>query len=143
MNRFKTHLNPLKKEGLISIWVDRMITNGTEWDAAIQTELETSDILVYLLSPDFLETNYIIDIELAKGIEFYEERKNSDNPTQLYFIQLTHNSWSRYKVFNKVQHFLDPKEEGKSIVYIEQPENDENWVKVIDDLVLSCLKHLT
>lgn len=139
MNRFKTHLNPLKKEGLISIWVDRMITTGTEWDAAIQSELETSDILVYLLSPDFLETNYIIDIELAKGIEFYEERKNSDKPTQLYFIQLTHNSWSRYKVFNKVQHFLDPTKTGKEIVYIDQPDNDEAWVKVINDLVTTCL----
>jgi len=139
MNRLKTNLNPLKNEGLVSIWVDRMISTGTKWDASIQAELETSVILVYLLSPDFLETNYIIEIELANGIEFYEERKSSQIPTQLYFIQLMHNGWARYKVFSKVQHFLDPKELKKEIVYIGQPENVEAWIKVIDDLAKSCL----
>jgi hypothetical protein len=139
MTRFKTHLSPLKKEGFVSVWVDRMINTGTEWDAAIQSELETSDILVYLLSPDFLETTYIMDVELAKGLEFYEERKNSHKPTQLYFIQLSHNGWARYPIFNKVQQFIDPNETGKEIVYIGHSDNDEKWIKVIDDLVKTCL----
>ena len=48
------HLDLLKDEGLIDEWHDRKILAGQEIQEEIDNHLETSDIILLLLSPDFL-----------------------------------------------------------------------------------------
>ena len=57
---------PLKMENKITDWTDCMIKTGTSWNEKIQKELDESDHIIYLLSPDFLATPYIMDVELKK-----------------------------------------------------------------------------
>ena len=45
-----THLAVMKREGLISIWHDNEITAGDTWRDAIFSNLDDSDILLYLVS---------------------------------------------------------------------------------------------
>jgi hypothetical protein len=70
-------------ENKITDWTDRMIKTGTSWNEKIQKELDESDHIIYLLSPDFLATPYIMDVELKKGIE-----KNDRDQSAMQFIHI-------------------------------------------------------
>lgn len=65
---FRKHLSPLKKRGIIKLWDDAAILPGTEWDKKIKTQLEASQIVLLLVSPDFLNSDYIHQVELPKAL---------------------------------------------------------------------------
>jgi TIR domain len=50
LNELKTHLEALKRQGLIDMWYDRNISAGTEWAKEIDTHLDTSQIILLLVS---------------------------------------------------------------------------------------------
>jgi len=68
-DRFKTHLDVLKNERLISWWYDGKIRPGSEWDDAIRREMKEADIVILLLSNAFFASKYI------KGVELREARR--------------------------------------------------------------------
>jgi hypothetical protein len=63
------HLSLLKREGIITTWHDRDITAGTNWAQAIDTNLNDADIILLLISADFLASDYCYDIEMQRAIE--------------------------------------------------------------------------
>ncbi|HMP30049.1 MAG TPA: TIR domain-containing protein, partial [Saprospiraceae bacterium] len=132
MKEFSTHLKPLEREQLITVWVDRMIETGTEWNEEIQKKLEEADMIVYLISPHFIATPYIMDVEVKKGIEFYEQSKNSSKSVKLYPIQLMECNWKRS--FGNYQQKLDDDILLKELIIIKDHENHEAWMKVLKDL---------
>ncbi|MBV8820383.1 MAG: TIR domain-containing protein [Acidobacteriaceae bacterium] len=67
--RFLVHLDPMRREGLIAPWHDRRITAGTEWVGAIDENLEAADLIVLLVSPDFLASDYCNDVEMKRALE--------------------------------------------------------------------------
>ena len=54
LNKLKTHLMPLQQEGLIDMWHDRNISAGTEWEQQITQHLNTAQIILLLVSPDYM-----------------------------------------------------------------------------------------
>ncbi|ESA34523.1 tir domain-containing protein [Leptolyngbya sp. Heron Island J] len=66
------HLSALKRQGKIKPWQDRAIEAGTEWDAEIKTKLEAAQIILLLVTPRFLFSEYINDIELKRAMERHE-----------------------------------------------------------------------
>lgn len=67
--RLLIHLEPLRRQGLIDAWHDRRIAPGEDLDDTISAELEGADVLVCLVSPDFLASNYCYTRELARALE--------------------------------------------------------------------------
>jgi hypothetical protein len=63
------HLTTLKRRGLIQEWHDRMLLPGEDWDGIIKQELLDADIILLLISADFLHSNYCYDIEVTKAVE--------------------------------------------------------------------------
>ena len=51
LNKLKTHLRPLQRQGLIDVWYDREISAGTEWEQEIKQHLNTAQIILLLVSP--------------------------------------------------------------------------------------------
>jgi tetratricopeptide (TPR) repeat protein len=66
------HLDILRRQGVISTWHDRCITAGREWAGEIDRELETADIILLLISVDFLSSDYINDVELTRAMARHE-----------------------------------------------------------------------
>jgi tetratricopeptide (TPR) repeat protein len=66
------HLDILRRQGVISTWHDRCITAGREWAGEIDRELETADIILLLISVDFLSSDYINDVELTRALARHE-----------------------------------------------------------------------
>jgi TIR domain len=65
----------LKRSEKINVWQDRMIQAGTEWDAAISTELANADIILLLISVDFNNSQYIWDKELKVAMDRHEKNE--------------------------------------------------------------------
>jgi hypothetical protein len=63
------HLKPLEREGLISPWHDRRITPGAEFAAVIDAELNQADIILLLVSPDFVASEYCWGKEMLRAME--------------------------------------------------------------------------
>jgi hypothetical protein len=81
--RLETSLVMLKRfEGLMG-WHFRKIIAGEEWDKEIKGELEKADIILLLISPDFLVSDYCFDIEVKRAIEKHEEGSASVVPVIL------------------------------------------------------------
>ena len=70
--RLETHLSQLRRQGLISGWHDRQIAAGTEWKQEIDAHLETASIILLLISPDFLASDYCYDIEMQRALERHQ-----------------------------------------------------------------------
>jgi hypothetical protein len=69
------HLSTLKGQGLVDAWHDRRIRAGDEFDSAISAELDKADVILLLVSSDFLNSSYVRDIELARAMERHQARK--------------------------------------------------------------------
>ena len=57
-------LRPAVKSGAFTMWVDRQMPGGTEWDAEIDRELRSCDVFVLLVSASSMGSDYIVDKEL-------------------------------------------------------------------------------
>jgi hypothetical protein len=68
-DRLETHLAMLKRRGVISTWHDRRLVVGDDIDAGVSAELERADIILMLLSPDFLASEYCYGVEMARAME--------------------------------------------------------------------------
>src|SRR5205807_7582494 len=72
LKKLKTHLKPLQRDGLIVVWQDRDINAGAEWERVINEHLNTSQIILLLVSPDFMASDYCYSIEMKRAIERHE-----------------------------------------------------------------------
>ncbi|MBF0424587.1 MAG: toll/interleukin-1 receptor domain-containing protein [Magnetococcales bacterium] len=62
-------LMPLKRVGLVSVWHDRMIAAGTEWESQIDAALERCQIVLLLVSPNFFASDYCYGKEAKRALE--------------------------------------------------------------------------
>ncbi len=65
-------LKLLERQGVISAWHDRQIIAGSEWGSAIDTHLDSAQVILLLISPDFLASDYCWDIEVKRAMERHE-----------------------------------------------------------------------
>ena len=75
LERLRTHLAPLRREGRLDEWFDRDIQAGGDIDAEITENLETADLFVLLISPDFLDSEYCVEKEMNRA---NQRRLNGD-----------------------------------------------------------------
>jgi len=78
-----THLSMLKRRGIINSWHDRMLVPGEEWDKKIKEELENADIILLLLSPDFINSNYCYENEVVRSVERHDNNQCITIPIML------------------------------------------------------------
>lgn len=74
-DRLETQLASLKRQGVIEVWHDRRITAGDDFVGRIDEELERADIILLLVSPDFIASDYCYEVEMMKAIERHEAGK--------------------------------------------------------------------
>lgn len=72
-DRLEVHLSLLKRQGLIESWHDRRITAGSDLDAAISKNLEEANVILLLVSADFIGSEYCYSREMARALERHRE----------------------------------------------------------------------
>ena len=71
-DQFETQLSLLKQQGLISSWHDRKIGAGKDWLQEANSHLEAAQIILLLISPGFIASDYCYGVEMKRAMERHE-----------------------------------------------------------------------
>src|SRR6266849_1665753 len=67
--KLKKHLKPLQRDGLIIVQTDIDVSPGEEWEQKISHYLETAQIILLLISSDFMDSDYCYSKEIVRAME--------------------------------------------------------------------------
>jgi hypothetical protein len=82
-NELDKHLSILKRQGIITVWHDRCILGGSELNKEINNNLKTSNVILLLISSDFLASDYCYDNEMTYAMTMHENNKATVIPVIL------------------------------------------------------------
>ncbi len=71
-NELKKHFKVLIDKNLMEYWDGKAILPGEAWDEKIKEHLEKADVILLLISVDFLNSEYINNVELKRAMERYQ-----------------------------------------------------------------------
>lgn len=96
----EVHLSVLKRQGYITVWHDGEIMASEKWDEKTRSELEKADIVLILISPDYLASEYINDVEIKKALKLHQKGRIDVVP-----IILRECAWKEEKTLAALQFF--------------------------------------
>lgn len=121
LDAFEQHLSPLKRQGLVNVWVDRSsLAPGSLWQDELEKALEAADIIVLLISAAFLASPYCYDQELSRALD---RQKLGD--VLLLPVLIRPVSWNGEPI-SRLQALP---EHGRPVSLWSNP--DEAWVSVV------------
>ena len=71
-DEMEKYLSVLKRSNRIATWHDRKIGAGSEWGKEIDENLERADIILLLVSADFLASDYCWGVEMKRALQRHE-----------------------------------------------------------------------
>src|SRR5712691_11114529 len=69
------HLSLLKRQGFIDVWHDRDISAGADWEQTVSIHLNTAQIILLLISPNFMASEYCYSVEMKRAIERHQAKE--------------------------------------------------------------------
>jgi hypothetical protein len=69
LERLEVHLNVLKRQKIVTLWHDRRISPGKDWEREIDKHLNTAQIILLLVSADFIASDYCYGVEFKRAME--------------------------------------------------------------------------
>jgi len=79
-NELEKHLSILKRKHIIDSWHDRRIDAGSEVSPSISAALKKADIILLLVSADFLSSDYCYEIEMKEAMAKHERGESTVIP---------------------------------------------------------------
>jgi tetratricopeptide (TPR) repeat protein len=91
------HLSLLRRQQPIDEWYDSAMSNGSPITSFVETRLNTADIIILLVSPDFFASDRCYNIEMQRALE-----RSEAGATRLIPVLLRPSEWeitplSRYR----------------------------------------------
>jgi TIR domain len=118
-NQLEVQLAMLKRQGLIETWHDRRMLAGDHLDWTISAELDAADVVLLLVSPDFLASDYCYKIEKGRALERHRE-----GTARLVSVVLRPCDWTHTDLAN----YLVTPTDGRAIT--TWPNQDEAFLDV-------------
>lgn len=122
-DQLEKQLSMLKRQGVIDTWHDRRIGAGQEIDAAIDDHINSDEIILLLVSPDFIASDYCYNIEMTRAMERHEAGEAIIIP-----VILRPCDW-HYAPFGKL---LGTPQDGKPVTL--WPDRDEAFLQVAKEV---------
>jgi tetratricopeptide (TPR) repeat protein len=95
------HLTILKRQQLITTWHSREVTAGTEWKKEIDAHLDKSHIILPLLSPDFVASDYCYERQMKRALERHNAKVARVVPVILRPVDWKNTPFSELQVLPK------------------------------------------
>lgn len=67
-DQLEKQLSLLKRQGIIDVWHDRRIVAGQDFTKEIDRHIETDDIILLLVSADFIDSDYCYNNEMTRAM---------------------------------------------------------------------------
>ncbi|GJL58050.1 MAG: hypothetical protein NPIRA03_09070 [Nitrospirales bacterium] len=83
------HLKIMERRGVIRPWHDRCLAPGQTWDQEINTQLAAADLVLLLVSADFINSDYIWGKELDVAMKRHASKEASVVPVMLRAVDIT------------------------------------------------------
>ena len=122
-NQLETHLKLMQRQEVITAWHDRLIGAGEEWKHEIDENLERADLILLLVSSDFIASDYCYDEEMTRALQRHDAGKARVIPVIVRDV-----NWSKAP-FAKLQAL--PKD-GKAVTL--WPDRDCAWRNVAEGI---------
>ncbi|RYZ96024.1 MAG: toll/interleukin-1 receptor domain-containing protein [Moraxellaceae bacterium] len=74
-SELEKHLKALQRQGLVEFWHDRRIVAGEEWNQEIDTHLLNDEIILLLISADFIASDFCYNIEMQTAIQRHHKQE--------------------------------------------------------------------
>lgn len=117
------HLEPLRRLYGFKAWHDRKINAGDEWKKAIENELASADVILLVVSIDFINSKYCYDVELEAAMERHAQGKAIVVPVILRSCMWHHTPFAKLQALPK---------DGKAV--LSWPNQDDAFVDVAEGL---------
>ncbi len=75
LRQLEKHLANLKRQGIITAWYDRKIGAGKEWAGEIDERLNSARVILLLVSPSFMASDYCNDVEVKLAMERHQAKQ--------------------------------------------------------------------
>lgn len=119
----RKHLAVLERSGLVQTWFDRQIPAGCDFNREISENLESADVILLLLSPDFMASDYCYDLEGKRALE------RRDEGTAIVIPLIIQPCDWKESPFGAIQ--ATPRD-GKAVALFEN--SNEAFVQVVDEI---------
>jgi TIR domain-containing protein len=70
--KLENHQANRKRQNIIAAWYDGDITSGTEWQPQIMEHLNSAQIILLLISDDFMASAFHYSIEMTSAIDRHD-----------------------------------------------------------------------
>jgi hypothetical protein len=74
VKELEKHLSSLQRLGLISTWHPRLIVAGEDWQHVIDIHFQRASLILLLISPDFLSSDYCYGKEMEQALKREREK---------------------------------------------------------------------
>ncbi len=129
-DRLVKHLKVLEMEGYCSLWDDREIKVGDDWLPDIKKALNEAQVIIMMISADFLISGFIRGTEVPRALE-----RRQKEGVRVIPVVVKPCVWNRVDWLASIQLF--PKD-GKALSTKEDHQIDEDLAKLAD-IVASVL----
>jgi hypothetical protein len=68
--QLKRHLQSLQRQGFIRLWDDSYIRAGLEYESEHDANLKTAQVILLLVSPDFISFSFLLNLNQRKSNVF-------------------------------------------------------------------------
>jgi hypothetical protein len=119
-NELEIHLATLKRQGLIETWHDRRILAGQEFAGEINQSFKEADVILLLVSPNFIASEYCYNVELKQALQRHDRKEAVVIP-----VILRPCDWHDLP-FGKL---LAATVDGKPVVHF--PTHDDGFLQVV------------
>ncbi|HEU4882263.1 MAG TPA: GAF domain-containing protein [Longimicrobium sp.] len=125
LGRLQVHLKPYLRTGTLTAWDDTRIDTGDEWRAEIANALASARLAVLLVSPDFLNSDFIATDELPPLLD-----AAAKGGMKVFWVPVSASSYDETPI-GRYQAALDP---ARPLKTMSEPEQDEALVRVCKDI---------
>lgn len=122
-SELESHLKILQRQELIETWHDRKIDPGSDWKRRIDDHLERADIVLLLISADFVASDYCYDQEMKSALAREKAGKARVIPVIVRDV-----NWSK-SPFAKLQAL--PKD---GLAVTKWPDRDSAWRNISEGI---------
>ncbi len=88
LNTILTFLRPYTRGEKVTVWSDKQIQPGANWEDEITSNLNSCRVAILLVSPNFLASDYIVEKELPLLL-----KRRQDGELIIYWIAISHSAF--------------------------------------------------